>query len=134
MISISLRSLGIGLVIAIAAISSGGSAVALTYDDILGKWCGVSTNPNLTNLLFSRDRLIVFHLANNTQTTLQVDHYEFTDTEVMLYYLAAGTAKTQQGSPGNERVYATYRDFGADGKTMIQVATKYAGQYRFIRC
>jgi hypothetical protein len=40
------KRLFFGLMLAALSVANGKSAVALTQNDILGKWCGVRTNPN----------------------------------------------------------------------------------------
>jgi hypothetical protein len=101
-----------------ASVASGKAAGAPTYDAILGKWCGTKANPNRVNLLITRDALTITHLPNNVVNKLTVDRFEFTDSMVMIHYFAAGALK---GVPGNDPYRVRYGDFGADGKTMVQL-------------
>ena len=131
MIWVLLKRFVIGVAVVILPVNNGAFAAMLTYDSILGSWCGVSTNPYLTNLIFARDTLTVIHLPKNDRTVLKIDHYEFTDSEIIMYYKFAGGNQT--GTPGNVLGHSTYRDFGADDKTMVQAPSNDA-LYHFTRC
>jgi len=109
----------IASVLATASLASGGAvADALAYEDILGKWCGTRTNPNWVNLMISRDELVITHLPNKTKNVLKIDHFEFGDTAVTLHYFAAGALN---GVAGSNLFQVSYGEFGADGKTMVQL-------------
>jgi len=114
-----LRRLLIASVLATASVASGSAvADALAYKDILGKWCGTKTNPNWVNLMITRDELTITHLPNKTRNVLKIDHFEFSDTAVTLDFFAAGALN---GVPGSNLFQVSYGDFGADGKTMVQL-------------
>jgi hypothetical protein len=134
MIGAWVKNFGLGLAFAMIFVVTAQSGGTLSYNNILGKWCGVSTNPNLTNMLFARDTLTITHLPQNTTTVFAVDHYEFTDTMVKLHYRASGTALTPV--PSKEIFRADYSDFSSDGKTMSQPAIPNInrGAYHFMRC
>jgi hypothetical protein len=127
------KNFGLGLALAMVSVTVGQSASTLTYDDILGKWCGVSSNPYWTNMLFSRDTLTITQLPKKTTVVFKVNHYEFTDTTVSVSYLAGGDRLSPTAS-GKEIFQATYADFGSDGKTMSQPAIPGRGAYHFMRC
>jgi hypothetical protein len=127
-----LRNLVIGLAFAIAAITCSKSAVALTYDNIIGTWCGAKSNPNWTNQLIARNTLTVVHLPGNSRVVLNIDHFEFTDTTATIHYYSAGPS--EGGTPGKVLTRVLYGDFSADGRTMIQQPSKAGGLYRFTRC
>lgn len=114
-----LKQLLIAAALATASLASG-SAVAeeLTYKDILGKWCGNKSNPNWVNLIITRDELAIVHLPNKARNVLKIDHFEFSDTGVTLHYFAAGALN---GVPGSNLFQVSYGDFGAGGKTMVQL-------------
>jgi hypothetical protein len=114
------------------AVSVGHCAEALSYGNILGKWCGITSNPNLTNYLFTRDKLTVTHLSTKQTTVLKLAGYEFSDAKVVVHYYAKSA---KSGSvPGKERVDVTFGEFGADGQTMAQVKTSGSQPYKFVRC
>jgi hypothetical protein len=108
------------------------SAATLSYNTILGKWCGLSSNPNLTNYLFARDTLTVTFLRGKSTSVLKVDHYDFSDSTVVLYYFAA--SPDEGGTPGNTLVQVTFGNFSPDDQTMEQPPSDEGGLYRFKRC
>jgi hypothetical protein len=114
------------------AANAGHCAGALSYANILGKWCGVNSNPNLTNYLFTRDKLTVTHLSSGKTTVLKLDSYDFSDAVVVVHYFAKSA--TSGGTPGKEKVDVTFGEFSADGKIMVQVKTSGSEAYRFVRC
>jgi hypothetical protein len=116
--------IALGLVIATASVTNSVSAATLTYDNILGSWCGVNTNPHWVNAIFSRDSLTAIFLPNNSKTVFKIDHYEFTDTMVSVRYVKADKTVTT----------VIYIDFSADDQTMIQAATDQSAIYHFTRC
>jgi hypothetical protein len=108
----------IGLMFAALSVANGGSAVALQQNNILGKWCGVRANPNWVNIEFTRDKMTITHLPGNEPDTLKIDRFEFTEDTVIVHYFAAGALN---GVPGKDPFHVTYGNFGADGKTMVQL-------------
>jgi hypothetical protein len=130
-----LRGFVIGLAFAMAAVTCSKSAVALTYDDILGTWCGAKTNPDWTNQLIARTTLTVVHLPQNSRTILKIDHFDFTDAIVTIYYLSAGRSQQSgTGIPGKVLTQVRYGDFGPNDKTMVQKSSDIGGAYHFTRC
>jgi hypothetical protein len=107
------------LVLATASVANVKSADTLTYDNILGKWCGAQTNPNWVNLLITRDALTITHLPNKVVNKLSIDHFEFTDTTAIIHYFAA---EALNGVAGKNLFRVSYGDFGADGKSMVQLS------------
>jgi hypothetical protein len=107
-------------------------APAMTYDDIVGSWCGDSANPHWGNYLFAHDTVTITHLPGKKQTVLQVDRYEFTDKAVTLHYWAA----TGRGNiPGDKPFTVQFGHFGSDNKTMVQEPDDTRGKpYRYTRC
>jgi hypothetical protein len=127
-----LKSFILGMTVAIATVTMSESAATLSYDNILGNWCGQNSNPNLTNYLFARDTLTVTFLPDKTTSVLKIDHYDFSDSAVVVYYLAASPDKGS--TPGNMLFQVTYYNFGSDGQTMQQKPSDRGGLYRFKRC
>ena len=111
----------------------GAGAASLDYDSILGLWCGSQSNPNWTNYRVSRDALTVIHLPQRTNTVLRVDHFEFSDDAVVIYYLSAGHEKLG-GTPGNVMSRVQFINFSPDGQQMTQATSDVSGEYRFTRC
>src|SRR5260370_14297586 len=119
MIGLSLKGFFFALVLAAASVANVKSADALTYGSILGKWWKAKTNPNWVNLMITREALTITHLGNNGVNRLNIDHLEFTDTTVVIHYLAAGDLK---GVPGTNPYRVSYGNFSSDGKTMVQLS------------
>jgi len=126
------RSVIVGLAIATATVTISASAAPLSYNSILGSWCGQSSNPNLTNYLFARDTLTVTFFPAKTKSVLKIDHYDFSDSAIVLYWLAA--SPDQGGTSGNTLVQVTFGNFSSDDQTMQQQPNDEAGLYRFKRC
>jgi hypothetical protein len=118
MIGASFMRVLMALAFVTASVAGGKAAGAPTYDTILGKWCGTKANPNWVNLLITRDKLAITHLPNNVENVLKIDHFEFSETAVAIHYFAAGALK---GVPGKNPFLVSYGNFGADGKTMVQL-------------
>ncbi len=127
---ISPKSILLALALTVAA-ASGAVAQSLGYDDILGNWCGSRDNPNWTNYTITRSTLTVTHLPARTQTTLQIDHFEFTGRTVTIHYLSAGHG-TQAGTPGSTLSRVEFHNFS--GQSMIQGVSDVSGEYIFKRC
>ncbi len=121
-----------GLTVVATVVGTSQSASALAYNDILGKWCGATSNLNWTNMLFARDVLTITHLPRKTTTVFKIDHYEFTDTMVTVYYRSAGPAP----APFSDKKLfkAVYSNFSSDRKAMSQPAGINRDAYRFTRC
>ncbi len=127
-----LKSLIVGMTIATATVTMSESAATLSYNSILGSWCGLSSNPNLTNYLFARDTLTVTFFPAKTKSVLKIDHYDFSDSAIVLYWF--GASPNQGGTPGNTLLQVTFGNFSSDDQTMQQQPSDEAGLYRFKRC
>lgn len=115
------------------------NAASLDFGDILGNWCGSRSNPHWTNYQISRTTLTVTHLPSGSKTTLQIDHFDFTEMyqsnrpSVVIYYLAAGHGG-QAGTPGHTLIHAGFINFSSDGRSMTQVKSDVTNEYHFTRC
>ncbi len=119
------------LLLVLAAGSAG--AASLDYSDALGTWCGSRSNPNWTNMDISRDALAITHLPGGNQTVLRIDHFEFSDAHVLIYYLAAGLGN-QANKPGSTLARVEFIRFSADGRSMVQATSDISAEYTFTRC
>ena len=124
-----LKSFIVGLTMATTA-TTGESAAALSYDNILGKWCGLASNPNPSIDLFTRDALTVTFPSRTV--VLKIDHYNFSDSTVIMHYFAA--APERGSTPGQQVLNVTFENFSSDGQTMDQRPNEQGGRYRFKRC
>jgi hypothetical protein len=132
MIGAIFRRFIIGLVFASVGIANGEAAGALTYNDILGRWCGAKTNPNWTNLLVARDKLTITHLPGKVVNVLKIDHFSFTETQMTIHYFAAGAL---EGVRGKNLFHVDYGNLSADGKSMVQLHNEVQpSDYNFTRC
>jgi len=109
-------------VIGVVAIST--PATALSYKDILGKWCGVTSNPTMSNREFTRKTLISTVFPAGNKVVVTVDRYEFSPSTVKLYFTY----------PSGKHANVIYDRFSSDNKKMSQQETKGYGRYTFIRC
>ncbi len=107
-----------------AAAPRAGTASTLSYEDILGTWCGAADNPNVTNYELSRQSLIVTFLPDRNKRAFNVDVYEFEPGVVTLYYFP--TSK--------DRRWVKFGEFSADRKQMVQLASEAGPRYVFRRC
>ena len=128
----SLKSVLAGCLLAIAAVGSS-HAASIGYDEILGNWCGMKSNPNWTNFHVSRGTLAITHLPNGDTIDLSIDHFEFSDTRVIIYYLSAGHGN-QANKPGNVVSRVEFIRFSADRTSMFQATSDISGEYQFRRC
>ncbi len=88
-------------VLVVAAWPTGARAGKLTYDDILGDWCGEVWNYN-----FTRDRLTVTYRDERAPRVMKIRRYEF-----------AGEWISVRFRPRGGSVFA---EFGLDGRNMVQ--------------
>jgi len=102
------RRLAFGCVLAIlSALALGAtstSASALEFEDILGTWCGLTTD-----YIFDRDKLTVkFHDKQNKDRILNIDSYEVRGPEIQIFWSKRDGDST------------VFYDFDADHKFMAQ--------------
>jgi hypothetical protein len=114
-------------------VAAAGNAAALGYDDILGNWCGSKSNPNWTNFHVSRGTLAITHLPDGNTIDLSIDHFEFSDSGVVIYYLSAGHGN-QASTPGSVVSRVQFIRFSPDRQLMIQATSDISGEYQFRRC
>ena len=100
------------------------TTTALSYDDILGTWCGEPGNPNPTQYELSRQSLIVTFLPARNKKAFNVDVYEFAAGVVTLYYFPNS----------KERRWVKFGEFSADRRQMAQLANEAGPRYAFRRC
>ena len=88
---------------AVAVSCAGADARALSYRDILGKWCSATAR-----LEFSRQAMGVYKFADKTRSSNKVQRYEFTDTGVSVHW-----------TNGGELTSSDFGEFSADNRTMF---------------
>ena len=110
-----------------------GNAAALGYDDILGNWCGMKSNPNWTNFNVTRGMLTITHLPEGNRIGLTIDHFDFDDDSVVIYYRSAGHGD-QASRPGSVLSRVKFFRFSSDRRSMNQATSDISGEYQFNRC
>ncbi|KAB2920373.1 MAG: hypothetical protein F9K29_02515 [Hyphomicrobiaceae bacterium] len=107
------------LVVAAAAVFWSSRAAALTYDDILGTWCTAAGRSG-----FTRESLNIFRSSDSASFSFRITRYEFAETYVRVFWIRRDGAETS----------TTYGQFGADGRTMVQLATQESAERPHRRC
>lgn len=96
-----------------------GSAYAIDYKDIQGKWCG-----STATYVFERDLLTVFFRNSTPTKEYKIDKYEWRADSFILNWRDAK----------NEAVHTDFGEFSADKKNMVQLATEAGPRRPFNRC
>jgi hypothetical protein len=112
------RILIVAFLLAVAGAVS--PAVALTDRDILGKWCGSDTNYDI-----GRKTLTVIWRSDNERKKFAIDHFEFSDASVIMYWRRIA---------GEKRLSTQFGEFSRDRRTMIQIKNEAGPRREFRRC
>ena len=110
----------IRIAFAIAALSMclSGQASALTFKNLSGKWCGLTTN-----YVFAKNSLtVVFHDGSPTRK-FKVTNYEDLGDTVKMHWENKG-----------EGLFTDFSEFSADGRTMAQQKSDAGPRRPFRRC
>ncbi len=95
-----------------------GAAHALTFENIAGKWCGITTNCQ-----FSSDLLVVtFHDGTPTRR-FEVTSYDYDDDVITMHWFNKV-----------EKLITEFSEFAADGNKMAQRESKAGPRRLFHRC
>jgi hypothetical protein len=113
-----------GAAIALSAVMMGAPAWALSEADILGRWCGDSKNPNVTNLSFGRNQLTVTFVSDGAQSKFTVTSYDFSDTVITMNW----------HREDKKAAFTEYGEFSSDRRTMVQLGDARFPRYVFRRC
>ena len=98
--------------------SQGASGAELSYKNIAGKWCGLTTNYE-----FSRDMLIVVFLDHSPTKRFTVTSYDYSGDKIVMHWINNG-----------EKLYTEFSEFSSDGRTMAQVKSSVGPRRPFHRC
>ncbi len=93
-------------------------ASALSFKNIVGKWCGETTNYQ-----FTRDSLTVVFLSGSPTRKFKVTGYEYIGDTVKLHWINKG-----------EKTFTDFSEFSADGRTMAQQKNEVGPRRPFYRC
>ena len=97
---------------------AGSSSGALSFQNIAGKWCGLTTNYE-----FSRDLLIVTFLDGAPTKRFPVTGYDYVEDKIVMHWLNNG-----------EKLYTEFSEFSSNGRTMAQVKSNVGPRRPFHRC
>ena len=92
-------------------------AHALSYRDILGKWCSATAR-----LEFSRQAIGMFRFADKSHSSSKVQSYGFTDTTVTVYW------------PDSGKLPSEFGEFSADNRTMFLQPAVNVARREYRRC
>jgi hypothetical protein len=106
------------LTVAALAIGAGGEAAALTFEDIVGKWCG-----SVSSYTFTQSRLIVVLYADNSRREYKVDDYQYEDDAVTVNWQRDG-----------DKLFTKFSEFSSDNKRMAQQQNNAGPRREFKRC
>jgi hypothetical protein len=113
-----LRKAAIFALTIVAALCIAGTAHALSFEDIAGKWCG-----EVSSYVFARDKLTVILLSDSSQRTYPVDEYEYDDEVVTVTW-----------KRGDDPFITEFGEFGADRQSMVQLENDVGPRREFHRC
>jgi hypothetical protein len=94
------------------------AAQALTFQNLAGKWCGITTNYQ-----FSSDMLVVMFHDGAPTRSFKVTGYEYTGDVITMRWVIEGEDRLTE-----------FSEFSADNTEMAQVQTKTAPRRPFHRC
>ena len=112
-----LRNVAILAAAAVAALG-GGTARALTFQDIAGKWCG-----EVSSYVFAPDKLTVVLLSDNSQRVYAIDGYDYDEAVITVTW-----------ERGDEQLITEFGEFSADHRAMVQLENDVGQRREFRRC
>jgi hypothetical protein len=102
----------------VALALGGGRALALSFDDIAGRWCG-----SVSSYTFTPSMLIVDFYADSTHREFPVNSYEYADDVITVNWERDG-----------EKLFTKFGQFNADERTMAQQVNGAGPRREFRRC
>jgi hypothetical protein len=110
---------GLIFALTIAALAlAGGRALALTFDDIAGRWCG-----SVSSYAFTPTTLIVVLYADKSRREYPVDSYQYEDNAVTVNWQRNG-----------EKLFTKFSEFNVDEHTMVQLRNDAGPRREFRKC
>ena len=94
------------------------SALAMSFDDISGKWCGETTA-----YYIGRNSIDVTFFSNNSRVRYMIDNFEYTDTEITINWFSK-----------DDRVFTKFGEFSSDKQKMVQLQNTAGPRREFRRC
>jgi len=105
------------LVIAALALG-GGRAVALSFEDISGRWCG-----SVSSYTFTPSTLIVDIYADNSRREYPIEGYRYDDDVITVNWQRNG-----------DKLFTKFSEFDAAERTMVQQPNDAGPRRAFRRC
>lgn len=103
---------------AIVSMALAAPAVALTFKDIAGKWCG-----SVSNYTFWRDSLTVTFRDGTPTRRFKVTSYEYLGDTIKIHWENKG-----------EKLFTDFSEFSADGRSMAQQKNEAGPRRPYSRC
>jgi len=105
------------LTIAVLALG-GGRAVALSFDDISGRWCG-----SVSSYTFTSSTLVVDIYADHSHREYPIDSYQYQGDVITVNWLRDG-----------DKLFTTFGEFNTTERTMVQQPNDSGPRREFRRC
>ena len=112
------RTIAIFALTMTVALGAGGAALALSFDDISGKWCG-----SVSSYTFTPGQLTVVLYSDNTPRRYKIDSYQY-----------EGSVITVNWVRDNDKLFTKFSDFSADDRLMVQQPNDAGPRREFRRC
>ena len=112
------RNIAIFALTLVAALSVGGAAQALGFDEISGKWCG-----SVSSYTFTPGQLTVVLYSDNTPRRYKIDSYQY-----------EGSVITVNWVRDNDKLFTKFSEFSADDRLMVQQPNDAGPRREFRRC
>lgn len=108
----------VAFVTAVLTASVTGEAAALSFKNIAGKWCGLTTN-----YFFTQNSLTVSFHDGSPARKFQVTSYEYLGDTIKMHWVSKG-----------EKLFTDFSEFSADNRTMAQQKNDAGPRRPFRRC
>ena len=95
-----------------------GAAHALTFQNLAGKWCGMTTNYEFSSNLL----VVTFHDGTPTRR-FEVTSYEYNGDVITMHWVNE-----------SKKLFTEFSEFSADGREMAQAQSKVGPRRPFHRC
>jgi hypothetical protein len=111
--------IGLMSALTIAALAlGGGRALALSFDDIAGRWCG-----SVSSYTFTPSTLIVDIYADNSRREYPIDSYQYEGDVITVNWRREG-----------DKLFTKFSAFNAADHTMVQQPNDAGPRREFRRC
>jgi hypothetical protein len=104
--------------LAAAGLLAARPALALTFEDISGKWCG-----SVSSYTFSPGTLVVVLYSENQPHRYKIENYAYDDDVITVNWVR-----------DDEKLYTKFSEFSSDNRTMVQLQNEAGPRREFKRC